>query len=92
VVSLFVQRGRLPATLPGWQLTDVSGHPVFGRNPAEPDLTWSAGGYVYTLVADAPPTVLTQVVDSLPHQTRPGFWTRMGRGVKRLLSWADPFR
>jgi sigma-E factor negative regulatory protein RseB len=92
VVSLFVQRGKLPASLPGWRQTKLSGQPLFLRNPAEPDLTWSASGYVYTVVAAAPAATLAGVVDSLPHQIRPGFWTRMGRGAKRLLSWANPFR
>jgi hypothetical protein len=92
VVSLFVQRGQLPAALPGWRTTDLSGHPLFLRDPAEPDVTWSAGGYVYTVVAAAPAPVLAGVVNSLPHQARPGFWKRMGRGVHRLLSWMDPFR
>jgi hypothetical protein len=91
VVSLFVQRGQLPAVLPGWRQTDVSGHPLFLRNPAEPDLTWSAGGYVFTVVAAAPAPTLAGVVDSLPHQAKSGFWRRMGRGVKRVLSWVNPF-
>jgi hypothetical protein len=91
VVSLFVQRGQLPAVLSGWRQTDVSGHPLFLRNPAEPDLTWSASGYVFTVVAAAPASTLAGVVDSLPHQARSGFWGRMGRGVKRLLSWVNPF-
>jgi sigma-E factor negative regulatory protein RseB len=92
VVSLFVQRGKLPAALSGWRQTDLSGHPLFLRNPAEPDLTWSADGYVYTVVATAPAATLAGVVDSLPHEARLGFWARMGRGVRRLLSWVDPFR
>jgi sigma-E factor negative regulatory protein RseB len=91
VVSLFVQRGQLPAVLPGWRQTDVSGHPLFVRDPAEPDLTWSAGGYVLTVVAAVPAPALAGVVDALPHQAKSGFWHRMGRGVKRLLSWANPF-
>ena len=37
VVSLFVQRGRLPAALPGWHETDVSGNPLYVSNPGEPD-------------------------------------------------------
>jgi hypothetical protein len=91
VVSVFVQRGRLPAAMPGWRQTYLSGFPLYLRNPAEPDLTWSAGGYVITVVAAAPAPVLAGVVDSLPHQPRPGFWGRMGRGVRRLLAWINPF-
>jgi hypothetical protein len=91
VVSVFVQQGRLPATLPGWHQTDLSGHPLYLRNPAEPNVTWSSDGYVFTVVAGAPATVLASVVDSLPHQAKPGFWGRMDRGARRLLSWINPF-
>lgn len=91
-VSLFVQRGQLPATLPGWTPTGFGGHPLFVRNSGEPDVAWSAGGFAFTLVAEAPPPVVAGVVNALPHQGRPGFWSRMGRGVRRLLSWFNPFR
>jgi sigma-E factor negative regulatory protein RseB len=92
VVSLFLQRGQLPTVLPGWRQTDLDGHLVYLRNPAEPDLAWSAGGYVYTVVADAPAAVIAGVVNSLPHQGRPGFWARMDRGMRRVFSWINPFR
>jgi hypothetical protein len=92
VISLFLQRGQLPTALPGWRQTELGGHPVYLRNPAEPDLTWSAGGYVYTVVAGAPVAVIASAVDSLPHQGRPGFWGRMNRGMHRMLSWINPFR
>jgi sigma-E factor negative regulatory protein RseB len=92
VVSVFVQRGQLPAAMPGWRQTELSGYPLYVRNPAEPDLTWSASGYVVTVVAAAPGPVLAGVVDSMPHQARPGFWGRMGRGARRVLSWINPFR
>jgi sigma-E factor negative regulatory protein RseB len=92
VISLFLQRGRLPAALPGWRQTRIGGHPVYLRNPAEPDLAWAAGGYVYTVVAGAPAAVIASVVDSLSHQGRPGFWGRMDRGMRRVFSWINPFR
>lgn len=92
VVSLFVERGQLPAALPGWRRTSLDGRVLYLRNPAEPDLTWSAGGYVFTVVAGAPAATVASVVDSLPRQGRMGFWKRMGCGVRRLLSWVDPFR
>ncbi|HEY2442325.1 MAG TPA: hypothetical protein VGI31_04250 [Streptosporangiaceae bacterium] len=94
-VSLFVQRGRLPAALRGWRETNLRGHHLFVRDPADPaqpGLTWSADGFVYTVLADAPGTLVAQVVNALPHDTRPGFWRRIGHGVRRLLSWANPFR
>ena len=92
VVSLFVQRGRLPAALPGWHQADVSGNPLYVSNPGEPDLTWSAGGFVYTVVAGALAPTVAAVVNALPHQGGLGFWDRMKRGLRRLLSWVNPFR
>jgi hypothetical protein len=32
------------------------------------------------------------VVGVLPHNSRPGFLGRMGRGLHRLISWLNPFR
>jgi hypothetical protein len=92
VVSLFVQRGRLPTTLPGWRLTDVNGKRLYVSNPGEPDLAWSARGFVYTVVAGAPAPTVAAVVNALPHGAGPGFWGRMKRGLQRLWSWVDPFR
>jgi hypothetical protein len=92
VISLFLQRGQLPTALRGWRQTELAGHPVYLRNPAEPDVAWSAGGYVYTVVAGAPAAVIASVVHSLSHQGRPGFWGRMDRGMRRVLSWINPFR
>jgi sigma-E factor negative regulatory protein RseB len=90
VVSLFLQRGQLPAALSGWRQVSLSGHRVYVRDLAEPDLTWSAGGYVFTVVADAPAPVVAAMVKALPHDTPAGFWGRMERGMKRLISWLDP--
>ncbi len=92
VVSVFVQRGQLPAALPGWRDTDLSGNRLYVRNPGEPDLTWSADGFVYTVVAGAPARTVAAVVNALPHQVSLGFWGRMKRGIRRLMSWVNPFR
>jgi hypothetical protein len=92
VVSVFVQRGRLPAALPGWRDTDLSGNQLYVRDPGEPNLTWSADGFVYTVVAGAPARTVAAVVNALPHQVPVGFWGRMKRGIRRLLSWVNPFR
>lgn len=91
-VSLFVQRGQFPAALTGWARTGLDGHPLFVRNPGEPDVAWSAGGFAFTVVADAPAPVVAGLVNALPHQGRPGFWSRIAHGIRRLMSWADPFR
>jgi sigma-E factor negative regulatory protein RseB len=92
VVSVFVQRGRLPTALPGWHQSDVNGKRLYVSNPGEPDLTWSARGFVYTVVAGAPAPTIAAVLNALPHEAGLGFWARMKRGLRRLWSWINPFR
>ncbi len=92
VVSLFVQRGHLPAELSGWSEVALRGQHVYTADPDDRSVAWSAGGFVYTLVADAPEGTVDQVVAALPHDARPGMVARLIRGVRRLVSWVDPFR
>jgi sigma-E factor negative regulatory protein RseB len=91
MISVFEQRGNLPATLPGWRKTKVNGHVVFVAEPDQRSLTWSGRGTVYTVVADAPAQTVDAVVGALPHDGPTGFWKRMSRGITRLASWANPF-
>jgi sigma-E factor negative regulatory protein RseB len=91
VVSLFLQRGQLPRALPGWQRVAVSGRSVFSNDPDNRSLAWSARGFVCTVIADAPPATVSQVVAELPHDSKVGLWQRMTRGFRRLASWANPF-
>jgi len=94
VISVFMQRGQLPASLPGWQRAMVSGDQVYLTQPSglgERGLAWSSGGYVYTVIADAPQDTVTAVVAQLPHNQHDGFWVRVGLGLKRIGSWFDPF-
>ncbi len=93
VVSLFIQRGELSGTLPGWHLARVHGLPVYATEPGDLDehgVAWSADGFVYTVIADAPPESVTQVITQLPHDRDTGFWDRVLRGIKRMGSWFDP--
>ena len=90
VISLFVQRGHLPARLNGWSRVAMRGNPVYEAAPDQRSVAWSARGFVYTLIADAPDQTLDQVVGVLPHG-RPGFLGRMSRGLGRLISWLSPF-
>ncbi|MGH3191684.1 MAG: hypothetical protein ACRDPY_34600 [Streptosporangiaceae bacterium] len=92
VISLFEQRGNLPARLAGWQKTTVDGHVIYVTAPGQRSLTWSSKGMVYTLITDAPAQTVAAVVGTLPHDATPGFLGRMSRGLARLASWADPFR
>ena len=91
VVSVFLQRGELPKTLPGWHLAAVRGQQVFAGDPDERSLAWSAHGFVYTVLADAPPQLVQRIVADLPHESNAGFWQRVGRGLKRMGSWFNPF-
>ena len=42
----------------------------------------------------AKPDFIQKFIDEgvLPHNGRPGFIGRMGRGLHRLISWLNPFR
>jgi len=92
VISLFLQRGHLPARLSGWSRVAVRGQQVLAADPDQRSVAWSARGYVFTLIADAPETTVDQVVGTLPHADPPGFVGRMRRGMARLASWLNPFR
>jgi sigma-E factor negative regulatory protein RseB len=92
VISLFIQRGHLPAQLNGWSEVALRGHRVYASGPDQRSVAWSARGFVFTLIADAPDQTLDQAVGVLPHNGGPGFFGRMGHGLGRLVSWLDPFR
>lgn len=89
VVSLFVQRGTLAPNPAGWQQVSLLGHRVYvaGRS-----IIWAADGFVYTMIADAPPGVATQVVASLSPDTTSGIVARIRRGLDRLAALVNPFR
>jgi sigma-E factor negative regulatory protein RseB len=90
VVSLFVQRGTLAAKPAGWQQDSLLGHQVY---VAGHSLIWAGGGFVYTMMADAPPGVVAQVVASMPEDSAPGgVFNRITRGLQRLAALVDPFR
>ncbi len=92
VVSLFLQRGHLPPQLSGWSRVAVQGQQVFTADPDRRSVAWSARGFVFTVIADAPEGTVDQVVMVLPHTARPGFLGRMRRGLTVLASWLNPFR
>ncbi len=94
VVSVFIQRGQLSGALPGWHHVDVHGLPVYSTESGDLDeqgLAWSTGGFVYTVIADAPPQAISRVIVQLPHDLDAGFWQRVARGIRRIGSWFDPF-
>ena len=91
VISVFEQRGNLPAAMAGWRKTTVDAHAVFVAGPDGRSLTWSSRGMVYTVMADAPTQTVHAVIGALPHDGPTGFFKRMSRGLVRLASWVNPF-
>ncbi len=92
VVSVFVQRGDLAPKLAGWDKITLDGRELYAGQPDRRSLTWASRGFVFTVMADAPPATLDRAVDTLPYSSQPGFWGRLSRGFARLASWANPFR
>ena len=70
----------------------MSGQTVYSVNPDQRSFAWSASGFVYTMIADAPMATVGQVVTAMPGTARLGFWQRMARGFHRLVSWLNPLR
>jgi sigma-E factor negative regulatory protein RseB len=91
-VSVFEQRGRLAAHLAGYQKQSIRGHRVYVRDGVPQKLVWSTGGTVFTVVADATPRTVGDVVAALPHAADDrGGLHRLGRGLDRVASWFNPF-
>lgn len=88
VVSLFVQRGTLVANMAGWRPVSVGGQRAFVSGHS---VTWSGLGFVYTMIAEAPPPTMTQVVSELSRGGAPGVINRLGRGFARLAQAINPF-
>jgi sigma-E factor negative regulatory protein RseB len=88
VVSLFVQQGTLAARLPGWQQVRVAGRQAFVSGHS---VSWSGAGLVYTMIADAPPQTVRQIVGALPGSGPPGLLGRLERGFGRLARLVNPF-
>jgi sigma-E factor negative regulatory protein RseB len=91
VVSVFMQRGELAGALPGWTRAEIHGVQVYSSEPDQRSVAWSAYGVVYTVISDAPPDTEDQIVVQLPHNRDSSLWQRVGRGLKRMGSWFDPF-
>jgi sigma-E factor negative regulatory protein RseB len=90
LVSVFLQRGHLKSAPVGWWRTTLGGSPVYADDSDGQTFVWPAQGFVYTLVAAAPPQTVAQVVAALPHNGSQGLLSRVGHGLHRLLSWLFP--
>jgi sigma-E factor negative regulatory protein RseB len=91
VISLFLQRGDLPDQLSNWHPATVGGRALYVSDADARILAWSAQGYVYSMIADAPHATVASTVAGLPRDRPDGLFDRIGRGLRRLVSWASPF-
>ena len=94
-LSLFAQRGRLGGrSLAGFAPQRLGRSSVWVRTASSPQrVVWGGSGQVFTLLTDAPPDTVRDVVAALPHDREPrtGILARIGRGLSRLASWLNPF-
>jgi sigma-E factor negative regulatory protein RseB len=91
--SLFAERGRLDAaSLRGFRAQRMAGTTVYVRGGLHRTLVWGGDGVVYTLLLDAPEPLAPRLVAALPHTPEEdGVVSRLGRGIARVGSWANPF-
>jgi hypothetical protein len=92
-LSLFVQRGELDrGSLDGWEKASLGGAKVYEKHTYPRRIVWSGEGMVFTLVAECQQPMLEEVVRALPHsEPDTGLAARLGRGVRRVGSWFNPF-
>jgi sigma-E factor negative regulatory protein RseB len=88
LISLFVQRGTLAASMAGWRPLSLAGYRVYVSGHS---VTWAGHGEVYTMIADASPQTVAEAVAALPASAQPGLVDRLGRGFDRLAHLVDPF-
>lgn len=88
MVSVFIQRGLLAPSPAGWTRYTMGGRRVYVDDDGS--VAWSAHGFVFTVIAQAPARTVGQVVGALPHAARPrppSLLARLRIGAHRLLSW-----
>ncbi|HUR13017.1 MAG TPA: sigma-E factor regulatory protein RseB domain-containing protein [Mycobacteriales bacterium] len=93
-LSLFVQRGVMPRLSTGMVRT-VGGGQVW-QAAGEPErVVWASGGLTWTLVSDADPALVDEVLLALPHTgsalAEDGVAPRVWRGMSRVGTWLNPF-
>lgn len=93
-LSLFVQQGEVTPHATGI-VRQVAGGPVW-EAPGEPErVVWASGGHTWTLVSEADPALVDEVLAELPHTTheitQDGLVPRIWRGLCRVGAWLNPF-
>jgi sigma-E factor negative regulatory protein RseB len=90
LVSVFLERGHLPARMTGWSEVVLRGRHVYADRSSGQGISWSARGFIYTVIAAAPAQTVQRVVAALPYSGSPGFLGRLSRGLHKLWSWLIP--
>jgi hypothetical protein len=92
-LSIFQQPGHLDLRhAKGWHVERLGGRTVRVHPGVPEQVSWSAYGTVYTVVADAPRKTVAAAVAALPVEDQnDGLGSRMGRGWSRVASWLNPF-
>ncbi len=93
-VSVFYQEGRLDnRRLDDFESRRLGGAPVHVKPGPPAKVTWSADGYVFTVVGDVTWATMGEIVSDLPHRAPAdnSVVARVGRGVERVSSWLNPF-
>src|SRR5439155_7693843 len=91
-LSVFQQPGHLNLRgAKGWQVERLGGRTVSVHPGVPEQVSWSAYGTVYTVVADAPRTTVAAAVAALPiEDENHGLMSRMSRGSSRVAAWLNP--
>src|SRR6202035_3285745 len=75
VISLFVQRGTLAASMAGWQSLSLDGSRVYVNGHS---VTCAGRCCLYSIIAHAPPQTVADAVAALPGGGKPGLVDRLG--------------
>jgi sigma-E factor negative regulatory protein RseB len=93
-LSLFVQNGERKPTA-GAVMRMVAGGEVWESSGEPERAMWAADGHTWTLVSDAEPAVVEDVLVALPHtprgQSGDDVPSRVWRGMSRVGAWLNPF-
>lgn len=91
--SVYQQPGTVdPSALRGAVEVVADGRHLWRWPGAQPErLVWSADGMTFTVVGDASADAILRAIDDLPQQSPPSTAERVGRGLKRVASWVNPF-
>jgi sigma-E factor negative regulatory protein RseB len=94
VISVFEQRGALArSAVAGYLPVTIDGQRLFVKYGLPTSILWASNDMVYTVLTDAPDYALAHIVaayQSRAPDTSDDFWSRLWRGLGRLIACACP--